>query len=475
MLFKRFYDQKLAQASYLLACEASGEALVVDPNRDVEFYLNEAKRERLRISHVTETHIHADFVSGSRELAHLARARLYLSGEGGADWQYAFAKESGATLLRDGDTISFGRIMVKVLHTPGHTPEHLAFLVTDLASSPEPIGMLSGDFIFVGDVGRPDLLERAAGQSGTMDSAAHALFASLQKTRGLSDYLQIWPGHGAGSACGKALGAMPQSTMGYERIANWGLRATDESAFVKEVLAGQPAPPRYFAIMKAVNREGPALTGGLKPATQIALEDVMALVDSGGVVVDCRALPAYGREHIAGSLNIPFNKSFTKWAGSIISYDTDFCLLTDTQGGADIAREVARDLSMIGLDKLVGYATDDVIAQWRDAGRTTETSSAVGAAQADSQVRDASVNVIDVRDEYELADGRLPGALNIPLATLPGRVAEVPNGRPIIVYCQGGGRSGIAASILQSAGHKAVINLTGGFSGWQKAGLPTEP
>jgi hydroxyacylglutathione hydrolase len=334
--------------------------------------------------------------------------------------------------------------------------------------------MLSGDFIFVGDVGRPDLLERAAGQSGTMDSAAHALFASLRKVKELPDYLQLWPGHGAGSACGKALGAMPQSTLGYERIANWALRQNDESSFVAEVLAGQPTPPRYFAIMKKVNRIGPAILGGLKPPRGLELSELMIAVDAGAAIVDCRNLAAFGREHIAGSLNIPFNKSFSKWAGSIVPYDVDFCLLTDAENGLQVAAEASRDLAMIGLDRLRGCVFGNVIAEWRAAGRQSSSSEALGVAEAASQVRDGSADVLDVRDEYELVDGRLPGALNIPLGSLLLRVGEVPVGRPVVVYCQGGGRSGIAASILQAAGHKNVINLTGGFAGWQKAGLPTE-
>ena len=214
MFFKRFYDDGLAQASYLIGCESTGEAVVVDPNRDIGQYVAAATADKLRITHVTETHIHADFVSGSRELADRADAKLLLSGEGGRDWQYAFAAQSHAQLLNDGDSFTVGRVRIDVIHTPGHTPEHLAFLVTDLASSDKPTGLLSGDFVFVGDVGRPDLLERAAKKVGTMEAAAHQLFRSIQRFRELPDYLQLWPGHGAGSACGKSLGAMPQSTVG---------------------------------------------------------------------------------------------------------------------------------------------------------------------------------------------------------------------------------------------------------------------
>jgi hydroxyacylglutathione hydrolase len=238
MLLKRFYDPKLAQASYLVGCAATGEALVVDPNRDVDQYVTAADDEGLRISHVTETHIHADFVSGSRELAARTGAKLYLSDEGGPDWRYAFAAADGAMLLRDSDSFMVGTVRVEALHTPGHTPEHMTFLITDTATTDRPMGAFTGDFIFVGDVGRPDLLERAAKVAGTMEAGARTLYHSIQRFKGLPDWLQLWPGHGAGSACGKALGAVPSTTLGYERISNWALNAESEDAFVREVLAG---------------------------------------------------------------------------------------------------------------------------------------------------------------------------------------------------------------------------------------------
>src|SRR5919112_1405604 len=201
MFFRRFYDDQLAQASYLVGCQTAGEALVVDPNRHLEPYLRVAEAEGLRITHVTETHIHADFVSGARELAHRAGARLYLSNAGGSDWSYQYAAQSDATLIGDGSEFRVGAVQITVMHVPGHTPEHLTFLVTDTETASEPMGALTGDFIFVGDVGRPDLLERAANAGGTMEAGARQLFRSLQRFRALSDYLQIWPGHGAGSVC----------------------------------------------------------------------------------------------------------------------------------------------------------------------------------------------------------------------------------------------------------------------------------
>src|SRR5690606_23511411 len=244
MIVRRFYDDNLAQASWLVGCGASGEGLVVDPNRDVDQYIRAAEAEGVRVTHVTETHIHADFVSGARELAARTGARLYLSAEGGPDWSYRYASEANAVLLRDGDEFRVGNVRVRVMHTPGHTPEHIVFIVTDGASADQPMGVMTGDFVFVGDVGRPDLLEKAAGVAGTMEAGARDLYASLTRFRGqLPDYVQLWPGHGAGSACGKSLGAVPQSTLGYEKLFNLGLAAESEAEFVQMILTGQPEPP----------------------------------------------------------------------------------------------------------------------------------------------------------------------------------------------------------------------------------------
>ncbi|HEY9516883.1 MAG TPA: MBL fold metallo-hydrolase, partial [Gemmatimonadaceae bacterium] len=243
MFLRRFYDESLAQASYMIGCTAEGAALVVDPNRDVEQYLVAAAAEGVRLTHVTETHIHADFVSGSLQLARESGARLLLSNEGDEAWKYAFAAREGAELLRDGASFEIGAVRVDVVHTPGHTPEHITFLVTDTAVGDQPMGALTGDFIFVGDVGRPDLLERAANIAGTMEAGARELFRSLRRFAAFPDYLQLWPGHGAGSACGRALGAMPQTTLGYEKLFNWAFAVEDEDEFVRLVLAGQPHPP----------------------------------------------------------------------------------------------------------------------------------------------------------------------------------------------------------------------------------------
>lgn len=473
MLLKRFYDDGLAQASYLLASERSDAALVVDPNRDVEQYIAAAEAEGLRIAHVTETHIHADFVSGSRELAQRTGATLYLSAEGGPDWRYGYAAESGAVLLKHESRIDVGDVAITALHTPGHTPEHLSFLVVDRPAAAAPLGMLSGDFVFVGDVGRPDLLERAANVQGTMVASARQLFHSLQQLRALPDHLQIWPGHGAGSACGKSLGALPQSTLGYERIANWAFHIADETAFVNAVLEGQPEPPPYFGEMKRINRDGPRILGGSRRPQRIAAARLGELLAQGALLVDTRPAADYAAAHIPGTINIPLNRSFTTWAGWLVPYTHDFHLLID-HARLDTLDQAVRDLAMIGLDRVGGYidCDEETLAAWRSAGGALGSIKQITAQQLAEPLRKGELTVIDVRAPYEWNEGHLPGARNIPLGLLPARIAEVPVG-PLVMQCLTGSRSAIAASIVAARGRE-VWNLAGGFAAWKQAGYPVE-
>jgi hydroxyacylglutathione hydrolase len=475
MLMKRFYDTKLAQASYLIGCQATGDAIVIDANRDAAQYINAAAAEGVRITHVTETHIHADFISGSLELAQRTAAQLLLSDEGDAQWKYAFATASDARLLKNGDVIMVGNIKLDVLHTPGHTPEHLAFLVTDTPASAGPMGIVTGDFLFVGDVGRPDLLEKAAGHSGTMGASARTLFRSLQQVKQLPDHLQIWPGHGAGSACGKALGAVPTSTLGYEKVANWGLKTTDEEVFVATVLADQPEPPKYFAEMKRINKLGPSVLGARAFARPARLDHskLKALLDARGFVIDTRNSPAFAIVHIAGTINIPLNKSFTTWAGWLIPFDRDFTLIVDAARESEID-EAIRDLAMIGLDRLVGYASSDVIDDWRRAGQPVDSLAQISVTELQSRFAHDPMHVIDVRGRAEWNAGHLPNSANIPLGYLTEHLTKLPKDEPIVLQCQGGGRSSIAASVLRANGFSNVLNLSGGFSAWSQQGLPIQ-
>lgn len=473
MLFRHRYHDGLAQASYLIGCQAAGEAVVVDPNREVQQYLDLAAAEGLRIVAVTETHVHADFVSGARELARAAGARLYLSGEGPTP-AYDYAVREGATLIRDGDTITVGGVRLDVVHTPGHTPEHVCFVVTDTATSPEPMGMLTGDFLFVGDVGRPDLLERAVGVAGSADSGARDLHRSLGRLARWPDFLQVWPGHGAGSACGRSLGAVPQSTLGYERRVNWALaRPLDEDAFVRAVLEGQPEPPRYFAEMKRMNREGPPILGGFRTPRPLAARDLPALLDGGSLVVDLRPAADYAAGHVPGTLSITLNRSFATWAGSLLPYDRDVYLLA----GADPARELAQavhEMAMIGLDRVAGSFGPDALDGWRADSRPVGTVEQLAPADLAAAMAGDAPTVLDVRNRSEWAGGHVPGARHIPLPELPQRLDEIPRDRPLVVGCQAGGRSFIATTLLRRAGFGPVANLAGGYAAWSAAGLPVE-
>jgi hydroxyacylglutathione hydrolase len=471
MLLRYFYDPKLAQASYLVGCTATGQALVVDPNRDVEQYVRSAEAEGVRITHVTETHIHADFVSGARELVARTGAALYLSDEGGAEWKYASAGPDGAVLLKDRDTFRVGNIRVEALHTPGHTPEHLSFMITDTAATDRPMGVFTGDFIFVADVGRPDLLEKAAKVAGTMEASARTLYRSLQRFKTLPDYLQIWPGHGAGSACGKSLGAVPQSTLGYERIANWGLEDMSEEEFVARVLAGQPEPPRYFAEMKRLNKEGPRVVGGVRRPPRRTIEAIVEVVEGEGMIIDVRQAESFARGHIPGAINIPLGKSFSTWAGWLLPYDRDIHLLVEDE--ARLAGAVM-DLAVIGLDRVAGYVLPDILEAWSASGRGLQTTPQMTAEELAEALDTGRVGVLDVRDVSEWESGHIPRVSNIPLGHLEERLAELPEERPLVVHCQGGGRSAIAASVLQAHGIEDVINLKGGLDAWARAGNPTE-
>jgi hydroxyacylglutathione hydrolase len=473
MLLKHIYDPRLAQASYLIGCQATGEAVVVDPNRDADQYIRIAEDEGLRITHVTETHIHADFLSGARELAERTGALLLLSDEGGKDWRYAFAESSGARLLKDGDSFMVGNLKFEVLHTPGHTPEHISFLVTDTPATDAPIGVLTGDFVFVGDVGRPDLLERAAKIEGTMEAGARTLFRSLQKFKQLPDHLQIWPGHGAGSACGKALGAVPQSTLGYERITNWGLAEEDEGRFVTSVLAGQPEPPKYFAEMKRLNKVGPRVLHGFRRPERLGVDQLARALARGTVVVDTRPADRFAAAHIPGTLNIPLNRSFNTWAGWLIPYDTDFLVITDGSGTESIDH-IVRDLAMIGLDQLAGYFDGDVVQQWTASGRETQVVGHVSAGEVERRLAAGEATVVDVRGQAEWDAGHIPGVQNIPVGYLTERLDEIPRDKPVFVHCQSGGRSAIAASVLEANGFDDVSNFSGGFDEWRRSGGEVE-
>jgi hydroxyacylglutathione hydrolase len=468
MILERVFDELLAQAGYLIGCEETKTAIVIDPNRDVGQYIELAKAKKLTITHVTETHIHADFLSGARELARQTNAELILSGSGGRDWQYAFAADAGARLVRHNDTIDVGTIHITVRETPGHTPEHICFLVTDRTQSDRPIGMATGDFIFAGDVGRPDLLEKAANVQGASEILARALFQSLRATRNLPDYLQLWPGHGAGSACGKSLGAMPSTTLGFERVANWAFQIDDESAFIAEAVAGQPEPPAYFARMKRVNRDGPPAAPEPSALPKVDLAGFEQALASGTAVLDVRSSADFATGHIPSTLSMPLGTSLSKWAGTLLSYDQDIILLADT---ADRIRRARHALMLIGMDRVVGQAGKPLRTAWSKAHGPLER---VARIEMQNLSTSDGRRIVDVRGAAEFSDGHVPGSEHHYLGTLAQSLESAPRDEPIALYCQSGTRASIAASILKAQGFTDVVVAPGGIDAWEASGHPVE-
>jgi hydroxyacylglutathione hydrolase len=469
MFFRLVYDKGLAQASYVIGCQATGEALVIDAKRDTDTYVQIAAEEKLRITHIAETHIHADFLTGSRELARQTGAELYLSNEGGAEWQYSVPHIA----LRDGSSFMVGNIKIDVWHTPGHTPEHISFLITDTKTfendvrNAKPMMMATGDFVFVGDVGRPDLLERAAGYKDTMEQGARQMFRSLQRFKTLPDYLQILPGHGAGSACGKALGAVPFSSVGYEKLTNWALRMENEEEFVEEILKGQPEPPIYFATMKAMNKSERRVLQALPKPRRYSVDDLKKAIRYGVTIVDTRGKTSFAGGHIPGSLNIQDNGSFTTWAGWMLEYNKPFVLVAPEHR----VEELVRSLVRIGLDDVAGFVPD--IEEWSYAGNETAVLEQVNVRDLHQMLLlTSNMELLDVRGTSEVEKGIIGGAKHIHAGFLPRRLEEIPKNRTVVVYCAGGDRSSIASSFLQQQGFKHVVNVIGGFNAWREADLP---
>ncbi len=461
MEIRTIRTEGLGDSTHVLVHE--GVAAVVDPQLDFDRFTRVVEETGAMPRFVLETHVHNDYLSGGRAMARALGAELVFPAGAAPVFRHrpAFHHED----------LDAGPFLIRPLHTPGHTPEHLSFLVTDTSRADRPMGALTGDFIFVGDVGRPDLLEKAAKVEGTMEGAARTLYRSLQRMREQPDYLLIWPGHGAGSACGKGMSALPHSTLGYERMFNWAFNVEDEEEFVRTVLAGQPEPPKYFAEMKRLNREGPPILGGMPRPDRVAPERLGEVLDARHAVVDIRPAAEFARAHVPGSVNIPLSRSFSTWAGSLLPYDRDVFLVSDS----DDARSVdsaARDLAMIGLDRVRGWFGAGTLETWTSHGGELAITDKLEPASVSALLRAREVQVVDVRTGAEWEAGHVDGARHLPLAELPDRWSELADGRPVVVHCQSGMRSAIAASFLSAAGLRDVSDLSGGFSAWQHAGLP---
>jgi hydroxyacylglutathione hydrolase len=465
MFFQHIYDKTLAQASYFIGCQKAGVAAVIDPKRDVDTYLEIAKQNNMKITHVLETHIHADFLSGSRELRAITGADLYLSDEGGEGWEYEFDHVG----LKDGQTFMMGNLKFEVVHTPGHTPESISFLLTDTPASAEPVMFFTGDFVFVGDIGRPDLLEKAAGMTGTMDAGALEMYKSIKKFSDLPDYIQVWPGHGAGSACGKALGAVPSTTVGYEKVRNWAFRfANDEKGFVNFLLEDQPEPPKYFAMMKKLNKVDRPLLTSVPKLKQLSNAELTDAMSKGVKLIDARGKNEFAQGFIPGSINIQGNNSFATWAGWYLNYDEQFILLADESQLDDLTRKLMR----IGLDNIMGYvASTDAYVQ---AGGKLETVKIVDTDTFKKVLEEPNVQVVDLRGATEFKSGHIKNADHVFVGTLLKNLDKVSKDKKVVIHCQGGDRATIGYSLLAREGYNNVLNYSASMNEWVAQGNAVE-
>lgn len=451
MYFKQFYDQKLSQTSYMVACQKTKEAIIIDPKRVLDEYKETADAEGFKITQATETHIHADFASGLRDASRKFDATLYVSDEGDENWKYQNIPDD-TVLLKEGSIINVGNVELKVIHTPGHTPESISFVLTDHGGgSTEPMGIFTGDFMFVGDIGRPDLLEEAANMAGTTEEGAEAMFDSLKKMKDYPDFMQIWPGHGAGSACGKSLGAVPLSTLGYERQNNWALKMTDRDAFINELTSDQPEPPSYFAQMKKVNKEG-------LPEFKVREVTVGTPETLPGQLFDLRSKEAFKKGFKKGAINIPYNSKFLQFAGWYINYNEPMTIIADPENSVSLQE----DFASIGFDNIQLIVPIDQAEQYFD-DAYANISPEIFTQEMDSK------NILDVRTNSEYNSGNLESAAHIHFGKLQNADIPYSNADKIYVHCQSGVRSAIAMSVLKARGFDNIVNIEKGYMGIKEA------
>lgn len=462
MFFEHIYDKSLAQGSYLVGCQVKGEAIVIDAKRDIDTYLEIANKNNLKITHITETHIHADYLSGSRELAAVTGAKMYLSDEGGKDWQYEFAHEG----LRDGDIIKVGNLSFEVMHTPGHTPESISFLLRDHPASDEPVMIFTGDFVFVGDIGRPDLLEKAAGIMGTKEEGAEQMYQSLEKFQKLPDFVQVWSAHGAGSACGKALGSVPSSTVGYEKVRNWALQfGNDKEGFVNELLDGQPEPPKYFAMMKRLNKVDRPLLTEVPQHKKLSKDEFLSAYNEGMKVIDTRGNMEFAKGYLPNSLNIVGGNAFSTWMGWYMNYNESFILICEDEKIEDLTRKLMR----IGLDNIHGYFRPEDL---KDLGLELKTGDFIDLEEFKSHIGKEDVQILDVRNQSEVDGGRVEGAKHVFVGHIEENLDKIDKNKPTVIYCQAGGRSTIAYTLLERNGFTQLKNYMGGMKEWKEQKMP---
>lgn len=450
MFFQQFYLTCLSHASYMIGSE--GIACVVDPQRDVALYIDTAREHGLKIEHIIETHLHADFVSGHSELAALTGAKIYLGAKAGATFPHVD--------VHDGLEIKFGRIVLKFLETPGHTIESLSVTITDLDRGPAPYAVLTGDTLFIGDVGRPDLAPDL-----TPQQLAAMLYDSLhQKLIPLGDGVEVYPAHGAGSLCGKQMRAELQSTIGKERELNYALRARSKEEFVGLLTAELPERPGYFAQDAEINRTGAAAITALAPLSRITPQELLERQSKGAMILDTRPFQHFAAAHVPGAIGIALGGQYASWAATLLGLNKDIILVAEDDEQLEESR---MRLARVGIERVTG-ALAGGMASWgeRAVAQTTQVS-------AEDLARESeAVQIVDVRRQGEWNDGHIAGAKLLPLDKLASTIDQLDRNRPVAVHCKGGYRSAIACSILERAGFKDVRNVIGGFDAWRACGLP---
>ena len=451
-MLQRFFDEGLAHASYLIACPRVREAVIIDPRRDVDVYIDAARAMNLKIVYSFETHIHADFVCGSREL--LAIGARTLAGPG-SNLRYPHHE------VQDGERVRVGDLSIQFIHTPGHTPEHISVLTSQ---PDQPVRIFSGDTLFVGAVGRPDLL----GEEQARKLAGQLYDSLFTKLLTLDDRIEVHPGHGAGSLCGAGIGNQPHTTIGQERRFNKMLQHGDKESFVAAVLADLPDTPPYFPRMKKINQEGPPLLGlvnGYRGPAAMSPTAAASAIKSGALLVDLRGASAFAERHALGALNLAFGTKVGYWAGWVLPADVRIVLLAaDDRQLADAARQLMR----VGVSRIEGYINGGMDA-WAHAGLPTASYAMLSVEELRAAaVRGESPLVVDVRTDREWKAGHLDGALHIPLGDLSRRASEIPRDRPVATMCEAGYRSALAASLLSRTGVEQVATVTGGMAAWRQ-------
>jgi len=460
MYFKQFYLGCLAHASYLIG--SAGEAAVVDPQRDVDEYINEAEAHGLKIKYIIETHLHADFVSGHQELAARTGAAIVF----GAQANAAFAHKP----VKDGDELPLGGLILRFMETPGHTPEGICILVLDPSISPQPQKVLTGDTLFIGDVGRPDL---AGGKGFTPQQMAELMYDSLHgKLMQLPDETEVYPAHGAGSMCGKNMSKETSSTIGEQRKFNYALQPMSKDEFVRMMTADLAEAPAYFPKDAEINRSGARGLSELAPPRQLTMEEVEDARSAGQIILDVRNAQAFGEGHLAGSINIGLGGQFAMWAGSLLPMNSEIVLIAETNAQVD---EAVVRLARVGIENVRGYLIGES-EEWSQQGLNIERIEQINVTQLNERLLRGALQVLDVRRPGEYSSGHVPGALTSPLSGIEGRIRDLPvtKDAETAVICAGGYRSSAAASLLQKHGFTRLINVMGGTSAWVNAGYPVE-